>query len=202
MRNYNLSYDEVEDSFPDPDPDNWYYYAHERATIHDDVVIGHHVKIWQYASVIRGAKIGDHTKIASCAIVDASTIGKRCIVSHGAFIDPGMVIGDDVFIGPHVAFCNDIWPRTSKADYDFAAIVRGDFVITEVGNGASIGAGATIYPGVTIGEEAMVAAGAHVRKDLPAHHLLDRFGITHLIEGEAKITRVRFVRRVLPVAAE
>lgn len=191
------------DSFPEPEWDELYpRYVHKMAQVDDDVSLGLRVRVWQFASVIRGAKVGDDTKIASCAIVDASTVGKRCIVSHGAFIDPGMVIGDDVFIGPHVAFCNDIWPRVSKTNYDFEAIIRGDIVITEVGNGASIGAGAIILPGLTIGDGSMVAAGAVVRRDVAPHHIYDRFGVETLIHDQAKIRRVRSCRGVLPVAAK
>jgi len=173
------------------------------AEVHNDCTIGKRVKIWQFASVIRGSQIGDDCNIATCAIVDGSKIGNRNIVSHGASIHPGMVTGDDVFIGPNVIFCNDIWPRVSKDAFDVDAMVRGDIVVTEVCRGASIGAGVIVMPGVTIGERAMVAAGIVVRRDVPGYHLLDSFGL-HKIDdkSESQIKRVRAVRSLLPMAAE
>src|SRR5687767_593140 len=116
-----------------------------RATIHDDVKIGKGTRVWQNASVIRGAVIGEECRVAAGAIVDGSRVGDRSIISHCAFIDPGMQIGQDVFIGPFVAMCNDAWPRVEKEGwYDIGDLVSGSVIVTRIEDWASVGAHATI----------------------------------------------------------
>lgn len=153
--------------------------------------IGARTKVWQYASVIRKAEIGEDCNIADCAIVDGSRIGNKTIVSHSAFIDPGMLIGDGVFIGPFVALCNDCWPRADKQGFDIDALISGQFVTTVIGNGASIGAHATILPGRIIGAGAMVAARAVVTRDVPDNHLYHRDGKMVPIDMKRNPTRMR-----------
>jgi UDP-2-acetamido-3-amino-2,3-dideoxy-glucuronate N-acetyltransferase len=125
--------------------------------------LGQGVSVWQFASVIRGAQIGDGSSIASCAIVDGARLGDRVRVGHGASIPPGVWIGDDVFVGPGVVICNDKHP--GRGHFDMQALLKGA-VVVRIENGASIGAGSVILPGVTIGEGAMVAAGSVVTKDV------------------------------------
>lgn len=147
-------------------------FVHPCAQVDRDASIGARTRVWQFASVIRKAKIGDDCSIASCAIVDGSRLGDRVIVSHGAFIDPGMTIGNDVFVGPHVVFCNDYWPRVTKGGwFDPADLISGKINITRIEDGASIGAGVILMPGIVIGAGAMVAAGAVVSHDVEPGHL-------------------------------
>jgi UDP-2-acetamido-3-amino-2,3-dideoxy-glucuronate N-acetyltransferase len=157
------------------------YTVDETAQIHTfavvkDAHIGARTKVWQFASIIRFASLGEDCSVASCAIVDGSDVGDRTIISHSAFIDPGIRIGDDVFIGPHVNLCNDGWPRADKIGFDMNSLINGKFVTTIIGNGASLGAGVTVLPGITIGEKAMIAAGAVVTADVPASYLYKRNG--------------------------
>lgn len=160
------------------------------ARLDADVVIGARTRVWQFASVIRGATIGDDCSIASCAIIDGSELGHRVIVSHGAFIDPGMAIGDDVFIGPHVCLCNDYWPRVTKEGwFVIQDLISGDVVVTRIADGASIGAGAIVMPGVSIGKRAMIAAGAVVTGDVPDCQLYRRDGTYHPIRYEPERKR-------------
>lgn len=141
----------------------------------EDCVIGKYCRVWQFASVIRSAKLGDYTKVASCAIVDGARVGQRCIISHGAFIDPGIEIGNDVFIGPQVTLCNDYWPRVSKEGWHtMPELISGAITVSRIEDGASIGANTVILPGITIGAGAMVAAGATVDRDVPALTLFRR----------------------------
>lgn len=134
--------------------------------------IGARTRVWQFASVIRNASIGEDCRIASCAIVDGASIGDRTIVSHGAFIDPGIQIGSDCFIGPNVSLCNDFWPRASKDGwFDIEDLIRGKIVVTVIEDGASIGANAVLMPGVRIGSGSMVAANATVYRDLAPNSL-------------------------------
>lgn len=167
-------------------------WLHELANV-EKATIGARTRVWQFASVIRGAQIGVDCNIADCAIVDGSVVGDRCIVSHGAFIDPGMLIGDDVFIGPQVSLCNDFWPMVDKTGwFNMADLISGGIVVTRVASGASIGANAVIMPGLRIGANAMVAAGAVVNRDVLAGHLFQRDGSLVPIDP-TRIQRMKFV---------
>lgn len=149
-------------------------FVHDKAHV-EGAHIEARVKVWQFASVIRGAKIGADSTVASCAIVDGASIGERCIIGHGASVHPGTKIGNDVFVGPSVTFCNDRWPRVPKDGFDLAWYLDGGLCIV-VEDEASIGAGAVILPGVKIHSGALIAAGAVVDRDVPACHLFKRNG--------------------------
>lgn len=164
---------------------------HPLAHVQAGTEIGARTKIWQFASVIRNARIGEDCSIATCSIIDGSRIGDRCIVSHGAFIDPGIQIGNDVFIGPFVAMCNDAWPRVDKFEFDMNAFITGEFVTTRIEDGASVGASVVILPGVVIGAGAMISAGAVVDKDVPALHLFKRDGSMVQIDPARPVRRMR-----------
>lgn len=167
-------------------------FMHPAAQVDRTCEIGARTRIWQFASVIRKARVGADCSIATCSIVDGSTLGDRCIVSHGAFIDPGMKIGDGVFIGPNVALCNDAWPRVGKEGwFDPGALISGDIVVTIIEDGASLGANSTVLPGRRIGRDAMVAAGAIVERDVPAAHLYKRDGSIVPIDPSRPKRRMR-----------
>lgn len=173
---------------------------HITATIHakaevdrSSVSIGRLTRVWQFASVIRRASIGERCNIASCAIVDGARIGNGCLIGHGAFIDPGMVLGDDVFIGPHVTLCNDAWPVTGKDGwFRIEDLIAGAVIVTKIEGGASIGANAVLLPGITIGAHAMVAAGSVVSHNVPAMMLYRRDGTLVPIDA-LRMTRMRSV---------
>lgn len=123
--------------------------------------IGENTNVWQFCVVLPEAKIGDNCNICShCFIENDVQIGNNVTVKCGVQIWDGMVIEDDVFIGPNVTFCNDKYPKSRNKDWKLEPVI--------VKKGASIGANATILPGVTIGENALVAAGAIVTKDVEA----------------------------------
>lgn len=165
-------------------------FIHEKAHV-EGVHIGARTKVWQFASVIRGARIGEDCSIATCAIVDGAVLGNRVIVSHGAFIDPGIMIGSDVFIGPHVDLCNDAWPRVEKEGFDIAALISGDLVTTRIEDGASLGAGVIVLPGIIVGAGAMIAAGSVVECSVPAAHLHKRNGMVVPIDPARSVKRMR-----------
>lgn len=151
---------------------------HELAHIDRETVsIGRLSRVWQFASVIRNARVGEACNIASCAIIDGAAIGDRCLIGHGAFIGPGSRLGDDVFVGPGVVICNDPWPRTDKSGWFARAdLSPGGIVTARIEDGASIGANVTVLPGVAIGAGAMIAAGAVVGRNVPALTLFRRDG--------------------------
>lgn len=153
--------------------------------------IGARTRVWQFASVIRKAIIGEDCRIAAGACVDGSQIGNKTIISPCAFIAPGMWIGDEVFIGPFVGLCNDAWPRAGKDGFDVEPMINGDFTTTRIHGGASICMGAVILPGITIGACAMVAANAVVVRDVPDFTLYHRDGTMVPIDLNKRPTRMR-----------
>lgn len=121
--------------------------------------IGVNTRIWQYVVILQRAVIGDDCNICShCFIENDVVIGNRVTVKCGVQLWDGVTLEDDVFIGPNVTFTNDRFPRSKH----FKEPVK-----TFVKKKASIGANATILCGIKIGENAMVAAGAVVTKDVP-----------------------------------
>ncbi|WP_421866022.1 acyltransferase [Motiliproteus sp.] len=122
--------------------------------------IGPDTNIWQFSVVFEGAVIGSNCNICANTLVENDVvIGDNVTVKSGAYLWDGVTLENDVFIGPCVAFTNDKIPRSKQYLETLAKIL--------VKQGASIGANATILPGVTIGREAMVGAGSVVTKDVP-----------------------------------
>lgn len=116
--------------------------------------------IWQYCVVLPGAQIGDHCNICShCFIENDVRIGNNVTIKCGVQIWDGITIEDDVFIGANVTFTNDRHPHSHNTEWKMEH--------TFVGKGATIGAGATLLPGITIGKNAMIGAGSVVTKDVP-----------------------------------
>lgn len=124
--------------------------------------IGKNTNIWQFCVVLKGAVIGDNCNICShCFIENDVKIGNNVTVKNGVSLYDGVTIEDDVFIGPNAAFCNDRYPKSKNKDFKLEPVL--------IKKGASIGANATILPGVTIGENALIAAGAVVTRDVKAN---------------------------------
>jgi len=133
------------------------------------VKLGKGVKIFQPDLVnLYGCKIGEGTKIgAFVEIQKGATIGAMCKVSSHSFICEGIHIGDGVFIGHGVVFINDLFPRA--VDKKGRLITGKDWKVipTRIKNGASIGSGATILAGITVGKNSLIGAGSVVTKDVP-----------------------------------
>lgn len=122
--------------------------------------IGDGTNIWQFSVVLPKAKIGKNCNICAHTLVENDVIiGDNVTVKSGVYLWDGLVVGNDVFIGPCVSFTNDKLPRSKKYPTEFQKTVIKDK--------ASIGANATILPGITLGENCMVGAGAVVTKDVP-----------------------------------
>ena len=136
--------------------------------IASDVKLGHDVIIHNFVNLY-GCEIGDGTKIGSFVEIQKGVlVGRNCKVSSHTFICEGVTIEDEVFIGHGVIFINDKYPRATTADGSLQSEADWQVVETIVRRGASIGSGATILCGVTIGEHAIVGAAAVVTKDVPA----------------------------------
>jgi len=140
--------------------------------------IGEGTRVWQYVVILPGAVIGRDGNICShCFIENKVVVGDRVTVKCGVQLWDGVTLEDDVCVGPNVTFTNDRHPRSGNTSYKMEEI--------GVRKGASIGANATILPGVTIGAGAMVGAGSVVTKDVPA-------GVTVVGNPARQITRGKF----------
>ncbi len=132
-----------------------------------DVKLGKDVRIFDFVNLY-GCEIGDGSKIgAFVEIQKGAVIGRNCKVSTHTFICEGVIIEDDVFLGHGVTFINDIFPRATCEGGRIQTDADWQCIPTTVRKGASIGSGATLLCGITIGENAMVGAGSVVTKDVP-----------------------------------
>ena len=138
--------------------------------IASNVVLGKNVMIMQEGLVnLYGCRIGDETKIGPFVEIQKNAIvGRRCKVSSHSFICDGVEIGDEVFIGHGVMFTNDFYPRATTAHGELQTESDWQLLPTRVARRASIGSNATILPNLTIGEAAMIGAGAVVTRDVTA----------------------------------
>ena len=131
------------------------------AFVHPDAQVGEGTLVWQFATVLAGAKIGKDCNLNAHTLVEGgASIGDRVTLKSGVYVWDGVTLEDDVFVGPNAVFTNDNNPRSRVHPDAFAR--------TRVGRGASIGGGVVILPGLTIGEGAMIGAGAVVTRDVPA----------------------------------
>ena len=132
-----------------------------------DVKLGQSVRIYGFVNLY-GCEIGDESKIGTFVeIQKGAKIGRRCKISSHTFICEGVTIEDEVFIGHGVMFTNDLNPRATTADGSLQTEADWQCLKTLVKRGAAIGSGATLLCGITIGERAVVGAGAVVTKDVP-----------------------------------
>lgn len=122
--------------------------------------VGFNTRIWQFCVILEGAIIGDECNICSHVFIENKVeLGNRVTVKNASLIYDGVRIHDDVFIGPRVVFSNDKYPRSNKH-------LEG-YLTTVVHCNASIGAGAIILPGISIGKNSLIGAGSVVTKDVP-----------------------------------
>ena len=154
--------------------------------ISDTVSLGNNVTIYHEQLVnLYGCIIGDGSRIGAFVEIQKNArIGARCKISSHSFVCEGVDVGDEVFIGHGVMFTNDKFPRATNVDGSVQA--EADWVLekTIVKRRASIGSGATILCGLTIGEGALVAAGAVVTKDVPDYALVA--GVPAQIIGDVR----------------
>lgn len=134
---------------------------HNLADVHSDSYIGTLTRVWQFVVILKGARLGSECNICAHVLIEGDvSIGDRVTIKSGVQVWDGITLENDVFVGPNVTFTNDAFPRSQS---------RPDaFLRTIVKCGASLGGGAVILPGITIGERAMVGAGAVVTRDVPA----------------------------------
>ena len=154
--------------------------------IADTVTLGKNVKIFHPALVnLYGCTVGEDTKIGAFVEMQKDcVVGARCKISSHTFICEGVVIEDHVFVGHGVMFTNDRFPRATNPDGSLQTEADWKVDPTRVKRGASIGSYATILSGISIGEGALVGAGAVVTKDVPDHAIVT--GVPARVVGDAR----------------
>ena len=140
------------------------HYQHPHAIV-ESTTIGKGTRVWAFAHILPGAVIGSDCNICDHVFIENKvTMGDRVTIKCGVQLLDGIILEDDVFVGPNATFTNDPFPRSRQ--------YPGEFPKTHVRKGASIGANATILPGLTIGQNAMVGAGAVVTRDVPPNAIV------------------------------
>jgi len=148
-------------------------FIHPNALVEDGVKIGRGTRVWAFVHILPGAVIGEECNICDHVFIEGNVaIGDRVTIKCGVQVWDGLRIEDDVFIGPNATFTNDLFPRSKK---------EFELLHTRVKRGATIGANATVLPGITIGEKAMVGAGAVVTRDVP--------GMVLVVGNPARVVR-------------
>ncbi len=136
------------------------YFAHEKALIDEAVTIGSGTRVWAFAHILSGAKIGKDCNICDHTFIEGQVVlGDRVTVKCGVYLWDGVVVENDVFIGPAAVFTNDIRPRSGRHQANYSPTILSE--------GCSIGANSTILAGNTIGKWSLVGAGSVVTKDVP-----------------------------------
>ncbi len=133
-----------------------------------DVKLGRGVRIYGFTNLY-GCELGDDVRVgAFVEIQKGAKVGNRCKISSHSFLCEGVVLEDEVFVGHNVTFINDRYPRATNGAGQLQSEADWKCIPTLVKRGASIGSGATLLCGITIGERAVVGAGSVVTKDVPA----------------------------------
>ncbi|HRF86971.1 MAG TPA: WxcM-like domain-containing protein [Pseudomonadales bacterium] len=140
------------------------YFVHEQG-ICESKNIGSNTRVWAFSHILPNAVIGKDCNICDHVFIENDvTIGDRVTIKNGVQIWDGIIIEDDVFVGSNATFTNDPFPRSKQH--------LKNTLKTTVGRGASIGANATLLPGINIGQNAMIGAGAVVTRSVPAHAIV------------------------------
>lgn len=149
------------------------YFIHKTAIVENDVKIGEGSKIWHFAQVRQGSKIGKNCIIGKSVFIDvASEIGDNVKIQNHAIVYHKAIISDGVFIGPNVCFTNDKIPRAVNPDGTPKKPTDWQISTIKISQGASIGGHCVILPGVTIGEFALAGSGSVITKDIPPFGLV------------------------------
>jgi acetyltransferase-like isoleucine patch superfamily enzyme len=147
--------------------------VHATADLEPDVTVGAGTSIWHRAQIRTGAQLGSECIVGRDVFIDEGVVvGDRVKIQNGALVYHGVSVGDGVFIGPGAILTNDRYPRAITSTGDLSRADDWEVSPIELRDGCSIGAGAVVVAGVTVGEFATVGAGAIVTRDVPGHALV------------------------------
>ena len=148
-------------------------YIHPTAEVSPQATLGPNTRVWHQAQVRERARLGANCIVGKGAYVDFDVlIGSNVKIQNGVFVYHGVTIEDGVFLGPGVILTNDKIPRAINPDGTLKGDADWEFSTTLIKQGASIGAGSVILPGITVGEFSLVGAGAVVTRDVPSHGMV------------------------------
>jgi UDP-2-acetamido-3-amino-2,3-dideoxy-glucuronate N-acetyltransferase len=140
-------------------------FIHPHALVDEGVQIGARTRVWAFAHIVKGAIIGADCNICDHTFIEGNVnIGARVTLKCGVYLWNGITVEDDVFIGPNATFTNDLRPRSRQHLFEHPR--------TQLRRGCSIGANATVLPGITLGLWSMAAAGSVITRDVPDHALV------------------------------
>lgn len=166
-------------------------FIHEKAIVEPGATIGDHTRVWAFAHILSGATLGEDCNICDSVFIENQVqIGDRVTIKCGVQVWDGVTIESDVFVGPNVTFTNDLFPRSKH--------YPEKFLPTIIHTGASIGANATILPGIQVGAHAMIGAGAVVTRDVPAYAIV--VGNPARIRGYVSTTDTKAVQPQIATA--
>jgi len=141
------------------------FYQHPGGLIESGASVGFGTRVWAFAHIVKGAIVGRDCNICDHTFIEGGVqIGDRVTVKCGVYLWDGLTVDDDVHVGPGAVFTNDLRPRSRNPAYERLS--------TRLCQGCTIGANATILPGVTIGRWAMIGAGTVVTHNVPAFALV------------------------------
>lgn len=166
---------------------------HETAEVSSKAIIGIGTSIWHQVQIREGARLGEQCIVGKGAYIDFDvTIGDRCKLQNGVYVYHPAVIGDGVFLGPGVIITNDRIPRAVTEEGRLKE--AGDWypAAVHIGQGASVGAGSVILPGIIVGKWAMIGAGSVVTRDVPDQGLA--FGNPARLRGYVCVCGQRLAR--------
>ena len=141
-------------------------YIHPSAVVDEGAILSDGVKVWHFCHIMPQARLGKGTSLGqNCFVASGVVVGNNCKIQNNVSLYQGVTLGDDVFLGPSCVFTNVINPRSQ--------VVRLDaYAPTHLGDGASVGANATILCGINVGRYAFVGAGAVVLRDVPDYAIM------------------------------
>lgn len=139
-------------------------FIHESAIVEDNVSIGDGTKVWHHCHLRSGAEIGCDVSLGKGVFVDVDVvIGDRVRAQNHVYLPQGLTVGDDAFLGPKATFTNDVYPRATD---------NWQLTLTDIGEGASVGANATVVAGRHLGPYCVVGAGSVVTREVEAFELV------------------------------
>jgi UDP-2-acetamido-3-amino-2,3-dideoxy-glucuronate N-acetyltransferase len=146
---------------------------HPSADVAESAVLGDGVRVWQQVQIRDNARVGANCNIGKGVYIGLDVVvGANCKIHNYSLLHEGAIVDDGVFVGPHVVFANDMYPRAINPDGTLKGVEDWHMATTRVEFGAAIGTRSVLLPGITVGKFALVGAASVVTKDVPPYGLV------------------------------